>query len=129
MPFHWESKWRAGGLMSKVVCSKQNDNKLYEPRFYSEWCIRDRSLITGRGGYKIGKSLVRNFLRHPPPPCNGKTVCAPPPAPPLLFKGWKSFAPLFSMAKTSSSHVKTTSNRLCPPPTSAWLKHFQLSPL
>ena len=29
--------------------------------------IRDWSLITGRGGYKMGKSWVRNFL-HPAPP-------------------------------------------------------------
>ena len=28
--------------------------------------VRDWSLITGRGGYKMGKSWVRNFLRPPP---------------------------------------------------------------
>ena len=27
--------------------------------------VRDWSLITGRGGYKMGKSQVRNFLRPP----------------------------------------------------------------
>ena len=38
------------------------------------------------GGYKMGKSRVRNFLR-PPPSRQGKTFCAPP------FKEWKLFVP------------------------------------
>ena len=37
----------------------------------------------GGGGYKMGKSRVRNFLR--PPSRQGKTFCAPP------FKEWKLF--------------------------------------
>ena len=38
-----------------------------------------------RGGYKMGKSRVRNFLC--PPSKQGKTFRAPP------FKEWKLFAP------------------------------------
>ena len=82
MLFHWESEWRAGGLMSNVVCSKQNDNKLYEPRFYSEWRIRDRSLITGRGGGGLQNRKIAGpklFAATPPPLARVKLVCAPPP--------------------------------------------------
>ena len=53
--------------------------------------ISDWSLITGRGGYKMGDSRVRNFLPPPPPPSRqGKTFRAPPPPPPP-FKEWKLF--------------------------------------
>ena len=49
-------------------------------RQLDKWCcsaIRDWSLITGRGGgYKMGKSRVRNFLR-PPPSRQGKTFRNP----------------------------------------------------
>ena len=63
------------------------------------------------GGYKMGKSRVRNFLRPPPPPSRqGKTFCAPP------FKDWKLFAPPYNMAKTSSYYVKTTPKLFVPPP-------------
>ena len=50
--------------------------------------MRDWSLITGRGGYKMGKSMARNFL-PPPPSSKGKTFHAPPPT----FKEWKLFVP------------------------------------
>ena len=61
--------------------------------------LRDQSLITGRGGLQNGKIVVQNLLR------------------PLPFEQWKPFTPPFSIAKTLSSHVKTTS-KLCvtPPP-------------
>ena len=62
--------------------------------------IRDRSLITRRGGYNMGKSRVRNFL-HPPPP--SKQPHTPHTCP-------------ISMAKTSSSSVNIPQNLLCPPP-------------
>ena len=39
--------------------------------------IRDWSLITGRGGYQMGRSRVQNFLH--PPPFKAKTLSAPPP--------------------------------------------------
>ena len=78
--------------------------------------LRDWSLITGRGGgYKMGKSRIRNFLC--PPPRQGKTFRAPP------FKEWKLFVTPYNMAKTSSYHVKTTPELFVPPP-SAWLKLF-----
>ena len=80
--------------------------------------VRDWSLITGRGGYEMGKSRVRNFLT-PPPSRHGKTFCAPP------FKEWKLFAPPpYNMAKTSSYSVKTIHKMFVPPPPSAWLKPF-----
>ena len=41
----------------------------------------------GRGGYKMGKLRVRNFL-HPPPPQDRVKLFAPPPPP---FKEWKLF--------------------------------------
>ena len=51
--------------------------------------VRDWPLISGRGGYKMRKSRVRNFLRPPPPTSRqGKTFRAPPP-----FKEWKLFVP------------------------------------
>ena len=47
--------------------------------------VRDWSLITGKGGYKMGNSRVRNFFA-PPPPQDSNTFRAPPP-----FKVWKLF--------------------------------------
>ena len=44
--------------------------------------VRDWSLITGRGSYKMGKICCA-----PPPSRQGKTFCAP------IFKEWKRFAP------------------------------------
>ena len=72
--------------------------------------IRDRSLIMGRGGgYKMGKLGVQNLLGLPS--SQGETFRAPPP----LLKGGNSLPPSpISMAKTSSSCVKTTSFLLCP---------------
>ena len=74
--------------------------------------VRDRSLITGRGDYKMGNSQVQNLLCPPPPTRQDKTFCAPP----TSFKEWKLFVPSITMAKTSSSHVKTTSKPCMPPP-------------
>ena len=39
-----------------------------------------------------------------------------PPPPPTPFKGWKLVVSPISMAKTSSSRVKTTSKMVSPPP-------------
>ena len=79
--------------------------------------LRDWSLITGRGGgYKIGKSRVRNFLR-PPPQDKVKLFTAP-----LLKSGNFLHPPPYNMAKTSSYCVRTTPKLLRPPPPSAWLK-------
>ena len=83
--------------------------------------VRNWSLITGRGAYKMGKLWVRNFLRPPqdrvktiapPPPCGN--FLRPPPPPPL------------NMAKVPSYHINTTPKLVVPPPppTSAWLKLF-----
>ena len=55
----------------------------------------------------MGKSWVWNLLRLPPPSRQGKTLLALPP-PPLFLKGGNILCPSFSMAKTSSSCVKTT---------------------
>ena len=78
--------------------------------------VRDWSLITRRGGYKMGKSEVWNFLR---PPQDRVKLFAPP-----TFIEWKLFAPPppFSMAKISSYRLKTTPILFVAPPPSAWLK-------
>ena len=57
-----------------IIVPKREDAESYmkgESR-----CIRDWSLIRGRGGYKMGKSRVRNFLR--PPPQDRIKLFAPP---------------------------------------------------
>ena len=59
--------------------------------------VRDWSLITGRAGYKMGKSRVQNLLCTPLPPQDMVKPFAPPP-----FGEWKLFVP--------------------PPPPSIWLK-------
>ena len=66
--------------------------------------FRDWSLITGRGGYKMGKSRVKLF------------------APPLLKSGNFSHPPLqYGFKLLRKNYPKT----LCaPPPPSAWLKLF-----
>ena len=51
----------------------------------------------------MGKSQVQNFLRPPPPFRTGLNFLHPPP-------------PSITMAKTSNSHVKTTSKLFLPPP-------------
>ena len=56
--------------------------------------FRDWSLIMGRGGYKMGKWRVRNFL-HPTPQDRVQLFAAPPP---LL---------IHNMAKTSIYGIKT----------------------
>ena len=85
----------------------------------------------GRGGYKMGKSRVRNFLRLPPPQDRVKLFVPPP------FKEWKLYnppqarkifwssltrghayfpsLPPYNMAKTSSYSVKTTPQLFVPP--------------
>ena len=74
--------------------------------------VRDWSLITrrGGGGYKIGKLRVGNFLR-PPPSRQGKHFLRPPP----LLKDGNFLRPPITMAKTSSSHVKTNSKLIVSP--------------
>ena len=74
--------------------------------------IRDWSLITGSGGgYKMGKSQVRNFLHPPPPQQDSQTFLRPPP---LLKSGNFSRSPL-NMAKTLSYCIKTTPKPFVPP--------------
>ena len=66
----------------------------------------------GGGATKWDRLWVRNFLC--PTSRQGNTFCAlPPPSPP--FKGWTLFVSSYSVAKTSSSHVKTTSKPYVPP--------------
>ena len=75
----------------------------------SRFKVRDWSLITGRGGgYKMGKSRVRNFLR--PPTQDGVKLFAPP-----LLKSGNFSHPPYNMAKTSSYCVKTTPKLVVPP--------------
>ena len=78
--------------------------------------VRDWSLITGwMGGYKMGKSRVRNCVC---PPHDRVTLFAPPPP----FRDWKL---IVNMAETSSYRVKTTPKRfVSSSPPSAWLKLF-----
>ena len=90
-----------GGVISSLVCLVQ---------------LRDWSLITGRGGYKMGKSRVRNFLR-PPPSRQGKIFRAPP------FKEWKLFAPPLQYGYNFKLPCKNYPKTCCAPP-SAWLKLF-----
>ena len=58
------------------------------------------------------------------------TFCVPPEdrvnlfAPTPLLRGGNFLRPPITMAKTSSSRVKTTSKLFVPPPPSAWLKLF-----
>ena len=84
--------------------------------------VRDRSLITGRGGLQNGKLF--NFLQPPPPPPRPpqdmiKLVAIPP------FSRVETFCvpPPFNMAKTSGYYIQTTP-RLVVPPRSAWLQLF-----
>ena len=81
--------------------------------------LRDQSLITGRGGYKMGKSRVRNFLRPPPPPLKTGLNFSRPPT--LLKSGNFSRPPppAYNMAKTSSYCVKTTSKLFMPAPSAS----------
>ena len=74
--------------------------------------LRDWSLITGRGGgYKMGKSRVRNCLR----PLPRVKLFAPPP-PYKEYSLFASLPPSFNMAKTSSYSIKTTPKLFVPPP-------------
>ena len=83
--------------------------------------ISDWSLIMGRGGgYKMGKSRVRNFL-CPPPLFQDRVKLF---APMLLNSGNFLWAPLtFNMAKTSSYRIQITPTLVVSPP-SAWLTPF-----
>ena len=88
------------------------------------YVIRDRSLITRRGGgaTKWEKRGSETFCPPPPPPPArlGKTLCIPP------FKKWKRFASRSWMTKTTISHVKTTPKPFVPTFTMAksHLPHF-----
>ena len=64
------------------------------------------------GGYKMEKSRVETFCA-PPPQDRVKHFCAPPP---------------ITMAKTSSSRVKTTSKLVVPPPPFSRAKTFSAPP-
>ena len=64
--------------------------------------IRDRSLITGRGGLQNGKIAGPKLFAPPPPQDNVKLF-----EPPRLKSGNFSCPP-YNMAKTSSYRVKTT---------------------
>ena len=68
----------------------------------------------GGGGYKMGKSRVRNFLSPPPPSKHGQTLYAPPPH----FKGWKPFVapPPPVWLKCQPPVLALPQNLLSPPP-------------
>ena len=99
-----------------------------EVKTWSLYVVRDWSLITGRGGYKMRKLRVQNCISLPPPPHGqGKTFCVPP------FKERKLVVtpPPFNMAKTSSYCIKTTITLFVgplPTPLTAWLKPFPPPP-
>ena len=84
--------------------------------------VRDWSLITGRGGATKWENR------------GSETFCAPPPQDrvklfaPLLLKGGIFFVPPITMAKTSSSHAKTTSKLFVPPPPFSMVKTFSTPP-
>ena len=91
------------------------DSTYHSMEYGNLFCrIRDRSLITWMGGYKMRRSRVQNFSR--PPSRLGKTFCAPP------FKGWKLFAPPLPPSLWLKPQLKLHRNFLCPPPPSAWPK-------
>ena len=73
--------------------------------------LRDWSLITGKGVYKMGKIAGLKLFAPPPPLKTGGNFLCPPP----LFKGWKLVGPPITMAKTSSSRVETTPKVVMPP--------------
>ena len=80
--------------------------------------LRDRPLITGRGGGQWGNCGSESFYA-PPPVRQGKTVRAPP------FKGWKLCGPPpFGMAKTGNYWVRTSPKRVVPPPPFSMTKLF-----
>ena len=93
----WLESWRLIVFISKVregiVINNAVDGS--PRRLGTAWSFDFRE-----GGYKMGKSRVRNIVRPPPP---------------------------FNMAKTSSYCIKTTTKVVVPPPPpprppSAWLK-------
>ena len=70
--------------------------------------LRDWSLITGRGATKWENCGSKTFCA-PPPPQNRVKLCVPP------FKRRKLVVlPPIAMAKTLSSHIKTTSKLVVP---------------
>ena len=79
--------------------------------------IKDRSLITGRGG---GTKWInrRSKILAPPSLKTGLNVFTPP-----IFKGWQLLVPPSSMVKTQAPVLKIPQNLLCPP-LSGWLKLF-----
>ena len=62
------------------------------------------------GGYKMGKSWVRNFLRPPPPSRQGKTFCPPP-----LLRSGKFSCPPTKWLKLQASAYKLPQHLLCSP--------------
>ena len=74
----------------------------------------------GEGSYTTGNHRSKIVCAPPPPPSKqDKTFCAP-----TLKKWTLVLTGTFHMAKTSSSHVETTSKPFGPLPPSAWLKLF-----
>ena len=83
-----------------------------QSRIYREHFVNKGLVINygeGGGGYKMGKSLVQNFL-HPPPPQDRVKLFAP-----TLLKSGNFSRPPYNMAKTSSYRVKTTPKLFVPP--------------
>ena len=80
LPFFtfYHHQWTLGGYSSQGTEAPPWNHHIV-------FTLRDWSLITGRGGYKMGKSRVRNLLC--PPSRQGKTFPPPP------FKEWKLFVP------------------------------------
>ena len=55
------------GLFALSILGVKGHSNIIPPLIDTCYVVRDWSLITGTGGgYKMGKSRVRNFL-HPPP--------------------------------------------------------------
>ena len=107
--FHVRSATPDSAVISRPACSVFSASWV-APSPGSPRVLRDWSLITGRGGgYKMGKSRVRNFFA--PPPSQDRVKLFTPP----LLKSGNCSRPPYNMAKTSSYRVKTTQNFLCPP--------------
>ena len=94
----------------------KNMNKRNQEELHFYLCIRDWSLITGRGGLQNGKIAGPKLFA--PPPQDRVKLFAPP-----LLKSGNFTRPPYNMAKTSSYHVKSTPKLFVPPP-SEWRKLF-----
>ena len=89
--------------------SRCNWMKTLQLLFCHFFGLRDWSLITGRGGYKMGKSGVQNLLCAPPPPQDKVKLSTTPPLKMETF----CVSP-FNMAKTSSYRIKITPKLVVP---------------